>query len=163
MPIIASEIQYRLSGGAANSTPITSLGGAKSSVAIPTGLFDDVTSAQAAAGLTEYRCIYVHNANATLVALGARIWIQANTVGTRIAIGVGASAVNGTETATANEAAVPAGVSFATTPVDLATSVLLGDIPAGQHRAVWLRRTIAPGAALATDTFTLRTQCDTNP
>lgn len=44
MPIIATDIQYRLSGGAANSNPLTSLGGAKSSVQSGTNLFDDVPS-----------------------------------------------------------------------------------------------------------------------
>ena len=163
MPIISTDLKYRLSGGAANSTPITSLGGAKSSVDMPTGIFDDLTSAEASAGLTEYRCIYVHNNHGTLTALITEIWIQANTTATRIAIGLGASAINGTETATANEAAVPAGVSFSTAPINLATGLVIGDIPPGQHKAVWLRRTVAPGATLTTDNFTLRVQCDTNP
>ena len=163
MPIISTDIKYRLSGGAANATPITSLGGAKSSVDMPTGIFDDLTSAQAAAGLTEYRCIYVHNNHGTLAALIAKIWLQANTTGSRIAIGLGASAINGTETATASETAAPAGVTFSTAPVNLATGLDLGEIPAGQHKAVWLRRTVAAGAALTTDAFSLRVQCDTNP
>ena len=163
MPIISTDLKYRLSGGAANATPITSLGGAKSSADMPTGIFDDLTSAEAAAGLTEYRCIYVHNAHATLTALISKIWLQANTAGTRIAIGLGAAAVNATETATANETTAPAGVTFSTAPVNLATGLSIGDIPAGQHKAVWLRRTVAAGATLTTDSFTLRTQCDTNP
>ncbi len=163
MAIIATDINYRLSGGAANATTITSLGGAKSSVAMPTGIFDAVTSAEAAAGLTEYRCIYVHNNHATLALLAAEIWIQANTANTRIAIGLGTSAINGTEQTVANEATAPAGVTFATTPVNLATGLVIGDIPAGQSKAVWLRRIVTAGAALATDTFTLRVQGDTNP
>ena len=163
MPIVTTDIKYRLSGGAANSTPITSLGGAKSSADMPTGIFDDLTSAQAAAGLTEYRCVYVHNSHGTLTALIAEIWMQANTANTRIAIGLGSSAINGTEQTTANEATAPAGVTFSTEPINLATGLVMGDIPPGQYKAVWLRRIVAPGAALATDSFTLRVQCDTNP
>ena len=163
MPIVSTDLKYRLSGGAANSTPITSLGGAKSSVDMPVGIFDDLSSAQATAGLTEYRCIYVHNNHGTLAALIAKIWLQANTAGTRIAIGLGSSAINATEQTTANEAAAPVGVTFSTAPINLATGLDLGEIPAGQHKAVWLRRTVAPGASIATDTFTLRVQCDTNP
>lgn len=65
MPIIDTEIQYRFSGGASNSNPNASLGGVKSSVSIGSTLFDDVSSAEAAAGSVEYRCYYIHNANAT--------------------------------------------------------------------------------------------------
>ena len=154
MAIISTDINYRLSGGASNAVAIASLGGAKSSVAMATAFFDDVTSAQASAGLTEYRCLYVHNNHGSLTLLGATVWLQANTANTRIAIGLGSSAVNATEQTVANEATAPAGVTFATTPVNLATGLVIGDLPPGQGKAVWLRRTVAPGAALATDTFT---------
>lgn len=163
MSLISTDLKYRLSGGAANAAPITSLGGVKSSVDMPTGIFDDLTSAQAAAGLTEYRCIYVHNAHGTLAALIAKIWLLTNTTASRIAIGVGTSAINATEQTTASETAAPVGVTFSTAPINLATGLDLGEIPAGQHKAVWLRRTVAPGATLTTDTFSLRVQCDTNP
>ena len=55
---MAVDLEYRLSGGAANSDPILSIGGAMSSVEV-TGstLFDTVSSAEAAAGDTEYRCV----------------------------------------------------------------------------------------------------------
>lgn len=163
MAIIATDINYRLSGGSANATPITSLGGVKSSVAMSTGFFDDVTSAQASAGLTEYRCLYVHNNHGSLTLVGATVWIQANTTNTRIAVGLGTSAINATEQTVGSEATAPTSVTFATTPVNLATGLVIGDLPPGQSKAVWLRRTVAPGAALATDTFTLRVQGDTNP
>ena len=50
MPIIASEIQYRLSGGAANADPLLSLGGIISGTAQPLALFDTIVSAESAAG-----------------------------------------------------------------------------------------------------------------
>lgn len=161
MPIIASEILYRLSGGAANTTPITSLGGAKSSTTVSgTTLWDTVTGAESAAGDTEYRCVYVHNANATLDLQSAVLWIATNTTGNRIAVGVGTSAINGTEQTVADENTAPAGVTF-TQPASFAAGIALGTIPAGQHRAVWIRRTVAPGTAAANDTFTLSVQGDT--
>lgn len=163
MPITAAEIQYRLSGGAANADPNASLGGAKSATALSSaqnGFFDIVSSAEAAAGDTEYRCFYVHNANATLTLQAARIWIATNTTGNRIAIGLGTSAINGTEQTVANENTAPTSVTFSQ-PADYAGGIALGDIPAGQHRAVWIRRTIAAATAASNDTYTLRVQGDT--
>ena len=164
MAIIASEIQYRLSGGASNSDPNTSLGGAKSSNALSGTLFDDVSSAQAAAGLVEYRCFYVHNNNGTLTLIAPKIWIQSNTPSatTTVAIGLGTSAQGATEQTVANEGTAPSGVTFSE-PADFATGISLGDIPNGGHRAVWVRRTVNAGTAAVADSFTLRVQGDTNP
>lgn len=160
MPITSAEIVYRLSGGAANSNANASLGGAKSSTVVPAALFDDVTSAESAAGDIEYRCFYVHNANASLTMQNAVVYIQANTTGNRIAIGVGSSAINATEQSVADENTAPTGVTFSQ-PTNKAGGLALGNIPAGQHRAVWVRRTISAATAAANDTYTLRVECDT--
>lgn len=164
MPIIASDIVYRLSGGAANSDPAASLGGAKSSVAMASTIFDDVASAEATAGDVEYRCVYVHNAHGSLVYQAPKIWIEANTpsANTTVAIGLGTSAVNATEQTVVNENTAPSGITF-TEPDNYAAGVALSDIPAGQHRAIWIRRTVTAGATVAADSFTLRVQGDTNP
>jgi hypothetical protein len=162
MPIVAADIAYRMSGGAANATPLLSIGGIKSANAMPAGILDDVSGAESAAGDINYRCIYVHNAHATLTLQAARIWIQANTpsADTTIDIGLGAAAVNATETAVANEATAPAAVAFSA-PANFAAGLVIGDIPPGQHKAVWLRRTVNAAAAASADTFTLRVQGDT--
>lgn len=160
MPIIASEIQYRLSGGATNSIAGASLGGAKSSNSLPTQFFDDVTSAESAAGDTEYRCFYVHNNNGSLTLQNAVIWIQSNTTGNRIAIGVGTAAINGTEQSVTDEQTAPSGVTFSQ-PATKGTGLALGNIPAGQHKAVWVRRTIPASTAASNDTYTLRVEGDT--
>lgn len=165
MPIVAADIQYRLSGGAANATPLTSVGGAKSSVAAPAALFDDVSGAESAAGDIEYRCIYVHNNHGTLAAQNAVLWIQANTpsTDTTIDVGLGAAAINGTETAVADETVAPGGGVTFSAPTSSAGALALGTIPAGQHRAVWVRRTVNVNAPAVADSFTLRVQADTAP
>lgn len=166
MSIITADFVTRLSGGASNAVGNASLGGAKSSTAASTsvdGLFDAVTAAQAAAGLVEYRCIYLHNANASDTMTAARVWISANTplAGTDLAIGVGTAAVNATEQTIANEATAPSGVSFSS-PSTAGTGLALGDIPATQHKAIWLRRTVTAGSgASANDTFTLGFDAET--
>ena len=117
MAIITGDFITRLSGGASNSVGNAALGGAKSSNAISSTvdeLFDAVSAAQAAAGLVEYRCVYLHNANATDSMIDAVVFVAANTplAGTTLDIGVGTSAVNGTEQTIANEATAPSGVTF---------------------------------------------------
>lgn len=164
MAIIASEIEYRLSGGASNSNPNASLGGVKSSNAVPINLFDDVSSAEAASGLVEYRCIYIHNSNASLTLIDPKLWIQTNTPSatTTVAVGLGTSAQGGIEQTVANEGSAPFGVTFSE-PSDFLSGISLGDIPAGGHRAVWVRRTVNAGTSATADSFTLRVQGDTNP
>ena len=163
MVIVSIDIQYWLSGGASNSDPALSLGGVKSSTSA-SNYFDDVSSAEASSGDTEYRCVYVHNAHATLTLIGAKVFIQANTPSsdTDVAIGLGSSAINGTEQTVADESTAPTGVSFSA-PTTFAGGLAIGDLAAGAHKAVWVRRTVNAGAAAYADSFTLRVQGDTNP
>ena len=166
MPIISTDIVYRLSGGASNTDVNASLGGAKSSTSVGTGLhnlFDVVGSAEAAAGDTEYRCVYVHNNHGTLTMQSAKIWISSNTpsTDTSVEIALGSSAVNGTETSVANENTAPSGPTFSA-PASEGTALSIGDIPAGQHKAVWIKRVVNTGAiAYNNDTATLTVKCDT--
>lgn len=164
MPIASSDIQYRLSGGAANANPDASLGGAISSTAAAATIFDDVSSAEAAAGDVEYRCVYVRNNHGTLTLIGAKVWIQTNTPSaqTDVAIGLGTSAINGTEQTVANESTAPASVTFSS-PADFASGLVIGDLAPGATKALWIRRTVTAGAAATADGFTLRVQGDTNP
>lgn len=166
MAIITGDFVTRLSGGSGNSSGNASLGGVKSSNAASSTvdqLFDAVSAAQAAAGLVEYRCVYLHNANATDTMTAARVWISANTplAGTTLDIGVGTAAINGTEQTIANEATAPTGVTFSA-PSSAGAGLALGNIPAGQHIAIWLRRTVTAGSGSSpNDTATLAYDCET--
>ena len=106
----------------------------------------------------------MHNNHGTLTLQAPKIFFQANTPSatTTAALGLGTSVQGGTEQTVANEGAAPTGVTFSE-PADFATGIALGDIPAGGHRAVWIRRTITAGTAAANDGFTLRVTGDTNP
>jgi hypothetical protein len=168
VPIAASDIKYRLSGGAGNADPNASLGGAKSSTEITdnvdNNLFDDVSGAEHAAGDIEYRCYYIHNGHGSLTLTGALAWIQSDTSGAEsdISIGVGSAAVNGTEQTIANESTAPADVTFSDAAVSRATGLALGDLPPGQHKAVWVRRTITAGTTpQAADTCSVQAGGDT--
>lgn len=152
MPVDPADIVYRLSGGAGNTDVNASLGGVKSSTAVTdnvdNNLFDDVSGDEHTAGRTEYRCIYVHNADATVTLQGGKVWRPVHSPGadTVVAIAVGTAAVNGTEQTVANETTAPTGVTWSTTAVDRASGLALGDIPPGQHKAVWIRRVVSAGS-----------------
>lgn len=163
MPIVSSDIKYRLSGGSSNTDPNASLGGAESSTDAPAGTFDTVSSAEATTGDVEYRCVYVRNTHGTLTLQDAKVWIQANTPGgdTDVEIGLGTTAVGtGNEQTVANESTAPSGVTFSAAASEGA-ALAIGDIPAGHHKAVWIKRTVNAAAAAANETFTLRVKGDT--
>lgn len=163
MPIASSDIKYYISGGAANSNQNASLGGARSST-LMANVFDNVASAEAAAGDVEYRCVYARNDHPTLTLQNAKIHIQSNTPSgdTSIDIGLGTSAVGtGNEQVVGDEQTAPSGVTFSA-PANVGAALAIGDIAPGQHKAVWIRRTVnAAAAAYTADTFTLRVTGDT--
>lgn len=163
MAIVAGDIHKRMSGGASNSDPAASLGGAMSSTAFTNNaVFDDVSSGEATAGDAEYRCFYVRNGHATLTLTSAKVFIQAQTssADTDIAIALGGEGKNGTAETVANEGAAPVGESFSQ-PASYAAGLSLGDLAPGDYYPVWIRRTVNAGAAAATDTWTIRVQGDT--
>ena len=168
MPIISTDIKFRLSGGAANSDPNASLGGLKSTTEIVDAtlhnLFDIVSSAEASAGDVEYRCFYVHNGHGGALALqNPEIFIQTNTpsTDTDVAIGLDPAGINGTATTIGDESSAPAGVTF-TQPSSGSPLAFPGDLPDGGHIAVWVRRTVsAAAAAYNGDSVVLRVQGDT--
>lgn len=162
MAITSAQLEIRMSGGASNSAAISSLGGTKSSTAFSTSafnLYDTVSGAESGTGDTEYRCVYVHNANTSLTAQNTVIWFTANTAGNWLALGAGTSAINGTEQTVVSEDTAPIGITF-TAPSSAGAAVSLGSIPPGQHKAVWFRRVVPAGAAAASYTFAVRVTCE---
>ncbi len=160
MAVLSTDIQLRLSGGAANSDPTASRGGAKSSVQAASGtLFDTVTSAESVPGEAEYRCVYVHN-NSAQDFINPVIWIVSESPN-YIDIGVGTSAQGAQEQGPlAAEETAPSGVTFSS-PTSKGAGLALGTLPAGGHRAVWVRRTVPAAAGAAAGAFTLRVEGDT--
>lgn len=165
MAVIATDIKFYHSGGAANADPNASLGGAKSSVEITDAtlqnLFDNVSSAEAAAGNTNYRCLYVQNTNGVDTLTAALTFFAAIPAVTGIAMGLDPAGINGTATTIATEDDAPAGVSF-TTPQDAGSALPIGNLTAGDFQAIWLRRIVAPGASSnPLDSTQVRVQGDT--
>jgi len=175
MAIVASDIVKRFSVSAAAGdttagTAATSLGDQISTTAITdatlNNLFDDVSGAEAAAGMIDYRCIFILNNHATLTLTGASITILSQTSGggtIDIALDNVAVVAKGSASAQAaniaSETTTPTGIgSFGAGPLTI------GDMAPGTVKGVWLRRTVTAGAsALNPDGVILRVSGDTLP
>lgn len=157
MAIQSADILYQLSGGNGNADPNASLGGIISGTdvldAFANNLFDDVSGDESAAGDVEYRCFYIVNSHGTLTWQNVVVWIGTETPDTETqldigldAAGVGDGSTTGVATTIATESDAPAGAAF-THNTSKATGLNVGNIPAGEAVAVWLRRTVTAGAA----------------
>jgi hypothetical protein len=174
--IVAGEILWKFSvaaaaGNTTAGTAPTSLGDQISTTAwaggSPNDLFDDISGAENAASTADYRCLFVHNSNASNTLENAVVYLSADTAGgAGIAVGADTTAASaigsGSQQAltVANETTAPAGVTFSS-PTTAGTGVSLGNIPAGQCKAFWVRRTAANSAALSGDGVTLAVAGDT--
>lgn len=155
MPIVETDIQYRLSGGAANADLDASLGGIMSSTAADlatpaNNAWDDVPGSEAAAGRTEYRCFYVRNGHASLTLQDAYVELTTQSQAA-VAIGldpagIGDGATTGVATTVANETTAPTGVTFSA--VNAGDRLTIGDLGPGQAIAVWEKRIVEAGEAI---------------
>lgn len=156
MPIVGGDLEERFSGGSSNSDPDASLGGVKSSTELTDNtthnLWDVVSSAESSAGDTEYRCIYIHNGHGSLTLQNAAVYIDTNTpsTDTEIQIGLGTSAIDGTEQTIANESTAPTSVTFSTA-AGSGNALSIGNLAAGSHKAIWIRRVVTASASAAND------------
>lgn len=165
MPIASSDILFRYSGGASNTSANSSLGGAMSTVAggiitddTINNLFPDVTGPQSTAGATHWRCIYVHNNHGSLTLTNSKIWIASDTSSGNdevdIALDPTAIGSNSTITVTQDSTGTtnPTGVSLpGTRAASSGTALIIGDIPFSSKKAIWVRRTVQAGAAAFTN------------
>jgi hypothetical protein len=179
MAITASDILFKLSiktGSAGNSSaqgdPNASLGKYISTTQVSgtalNNVFDNVSGSENAASENEYRCVFVHNAHATLTLENAKVWINAETAGgASVAVAADSTAASAIGSASAqaleiaNEDTAPAGPLTFSSPTSYATGVALGNIPAGQCKAFWIRRTTANTTALDNDGLTWEVGGDT--
>lgn len=172
MAIVAADIEWRYSGGAANTDPNAALGGAISTAgggvidnAVKNDLFDDVSPAEATAGDTEYRGIYVKNNHGTLTFQDCRVYHSADSASASdvLDIAIADEAINTTIETIANEGAAPVGPAF-THPTTYAGGIALNGatgLAAAAYRGLWVRRTISAAAPSGSITNTLRVEGQT--
>ena len=92
------------------------------------------------------------NTHASLTLQSAKVWISTNTPSsdTAIRIALGTSAVNGVEQTVGTEQTQPSGVSWSTA-INEGAALSIGNIPNGQHKAIWIERVITAAAGAAND------------
>lgn len=179
MPIASSDLHFKLSlktGTAGNQSaqpdPNQSLGKYISTTDITdntlNNLFDDISGDENAANTVDYRCIFIHNAHATLTLQNAVVWLSAEVAGgasISLAIdNVAASAIGSASAQAdqiANETTAPSAVGTFSAPTTKGTGLSVGSLTAGQCRAIWVKRTAANTAALNNDGCTIRIEGDT--
>jgi hypothetical protein len=167
MSVLASDmkLRYSVSTGAAGlataGTRDTALGKYVSTTDVsapPNAFYDDVSSAEALAGRTEYRCIFVYNSHATDSALNVTVTFSGEVAGggatTMTLDNIAAGAANGAgalSATIASDTTAPTGVgTFATTQLSI------GTLAAGQAKAFWLKRVVgASTGPLVGDGFTI--------
>ena len=117
-------------------------------------IFDDILKDEAVYGDTEYRCLYFINDFSDQV-LDARVWVEQQPNGQdglEIAAdpaGIGDGSSSGVAQTVGGEGTAPSGVTFSA-PADYTNGVQLGDFPAGQGIAVWIKRHVPSGSSTAT-------------
>lgn len=178
MPIASTDLAFKLSvtaGAAGNSTAGTAAGSHGkyiSTTVLPDGvldnLFDDVTGDENAASNVDYKCLFIHNAHATLTLQRTVVWLFSEVAGganTAVAldnIGVTPIGQAGPQASTIlNEDTAPVGVGVFSSPATKATGLLIGDIPPGSCAPIWVKRSATNSAAQNSDGVTLRVEGDT--
>ncbi len=147
---MAAEVEYRLSGGAANANPDASLGGAMSSESINNSnnpnLFANVSTNEALTGSDKYRCIYITPAVKNYTSVS--IWISTQTLSndTKLHLAVAPEGKNADAEVIPNDGVEPADVIF-TRPIQDYDALALPDLNAGDRIAVWIKRNVKAGAA----------------
>jgi len=165
MAISAVDLKFFLSGGAVNSDPNASLGGAISSTQITdntlNNLFDKVTGDESSAGDTEYRAFYVKNDHATLTLENAYVWIQTNTPGND-SVQIGKESASGSPIqSVANESTAPSGISFSDA-ASKGAGLALGDLAPGVVYGIWIKRVVPSSCpAYDNDSFVIKFEGDT--
>jgi hypothetical protein len=176
--IVAGDILFKLSiksGAAGNAAAQpdknASLGKYISTTGISgalNDLFDDISGAENAASITDYRCLFIHNSNTANALQNAVVWMTEVAGGANVTIAVdslGPFAITAGPSPQAaeiaTEVAVPSGVGAFSAPSTQGAGLALGTIPANQCKAIWIKRSAAASSALSNDGVTINVAGDT--
>lgn len=152
MPIASSDMLFCLSGGASNTDPSLSRGGSKSNTTITDGtlnnLWDDVSAAEASAGDTEYRGIFLMNTHTSLTLSNPRVWISTNTAapGDEWAIATDSAGINtaNSMSSISDESTAPSPVVTWVTGTTISFAVSFGPT---KSCGLWIKRLVNASAA----------------
>jgi nitrogen regulatory protein PII len=167
--IESTDIRIYLSGGATNTNPNASLGGAISSTEMVDNnlhnLFAKVNAAEALTGSTKYRAVYVKNQNGhglDYQDIVAYIASQTTSDDTSIEIAVSTEAKNTTIQTIANENTAPTGQTSWVSAEGISNGQSMGTLGDGEYRGLWIKRIVEENAtAYGSDSATFGTQGET--
>lgn len=159
-------------GNTTVGTAATTLGDQISTTAWAGGavndIFDNISGADNAASVVDYRCIFLTHTNTANPLEVASVFLLSETAGgSSFAIAsdnIAASAIGAATQQAAvvvNETTAPVGVSAFVSPTTLGTALALGNIPVGFCKAIWIRRTAANTVAVSNDGCVLQFGGDT--
>lgn len=168
--ITSSEIllMYSTKSGSAGNTVTSTAAGSlgkyisTSEWANLAALFDNIDASENAAGVQDYRCVFVKNTNSANAYTNAVVYISTDVPGGATValavdnlgpVAVGSGSAQAAEIAT--ETTAPVGVGAFSSPLTPATGLLLGTIPPGFCKAFWVRRTATNSAGLSNDGVTI--------
>jgi hypothetical protein len=173
MSVESEDILFKLAtddgpGDTNSSSPNASLGGFLSTTELVNNsvhnLFAEISGNENLNELVKYRCLFVQNDHPEETFFNIRVFISdQEEEGAEVHIGLDPTAATDPDSATAqaveiaNEDTAPAGVSFSQ-PEDYDSGLNLGDLEAGQVRAIWFRRTARNTPAFVDDNVTFRVQ-----
>jgi hypothetical protein len=150
----------------AQADPDDSIGGFISSTewdgGVKNDVFDDVTPEENAAGLTDYRCVFIRNSSAADSWLDVKIWLEQVAGGSGIAIGLDPTGVVAEDSASAQTVSViddvsaPPGVVFSA-PTS-GSPISIGNMGPGTCQAIWIRRSTSLVSPVSGDGFTIRSK-----
>lgn len=168
-------LRYSIKTGSAGNSGSSTAGGSLGKyvsttdlVAGANGLFDDISGAENAASVVDYRCIFLLNNHATLTASNVTVYVPAEVgggAGVAIALDNAAASAKGGSSAQAdliaNETTAPTAVGSFSTPTSDGAGLSIGTLAPGQVKAIWVKRTAANSGPLSGDGFTLGVSFDT--
>lgn len=105
-------------------------------------LFDNISLAEAQAGHTDYRCVYVQNDEA--VDRRFLLWFHELTTGPEnLYYGLGSSGLNGTEQDIGTETTAPSSVSWLN-PTDENDADMIDQLYEDDYYPIWIKRVVLP-------------------
>ncbi len=169
MAIVATDIVTRISGGASETDIDNALGGVMSTTTAlapavaEENVWNNVDGAEASAGSTKYRGLYLLNDHGSLTLENTVIWFTTQTPSgdTVIAMALAGEGLNQTMETIADEDTAPSGETF-TSPATKGAGLSMGNVPFSQRFGFWLRRIVSAAAsAFDNDDWAYRIEGDT--
>lgn len=167
MPISTSDVKLYLSGGAGNTNPNASLGGAISVTEVVdntlNNLFDVVVGQESKDGDIEYRCFYVKNTHATLTLMNPGVYIETNTPSPTTEVQISVATEIGSPVQTIpDENTAPSTQTFSTAAGE-GNIITFGDLAPGAVKAIWVKWDVGANTEAIVDSCEIVVRGDTNP